>query len=116
MSDQSGIVPFPSADSLNDDGQHVLELLRRAGEIAEQNTRYALNTAHKLSMELRAAEDRVNELQASVKVYKQRAEKAEEWMRRIAQEIEQRFNPVSPQIPQPATSHPAVEAYAPRRR
>jgi hypothetical protein len=84
MSDQLGIVPFPSADSLNDSGQHVLELLRRAGEVAEQNTRHALNTAHKLSMELRAAEDRVNELQASVKVYKQRAEKAEEWMRRIA--------------------------------
>jgi hypothetical protein len=37
--------------------------------------------AHKLSMELRAAEDRTNQLQAEVELWRDRAARAEQWLR-----------------------------------
>jgi hypothetical protein len=114
MSEQSEVVPFPPTDPLNQTGRAVLELVRQAASVAQHNTQHAVNAAHKLSMQLRAAEDRIRELEAAVGTYKQRAEDAETWMRRIGQEIEQRFTPGhSPE----AQSGPAsVQDYAPRRR
>jgi hypothetical protein len=44
--------------------------------------------AHKLSMELRAAEDRTNQLQAEVELWRDRAARSEQWLRIIQKEIE----------------------------
>jgi hypothetical protein len=45
----------------------------------------------KLSHQLRAAENRVAELEAEVAAYQERAERAEQWLHRVYTEIEDRF-------------------------
>jgi hypothetical protein len=69
-------------------------LSARAGEkagVAEENSRHALETAQKLSHQLRAAEDRMAELEAEVTAYQERANRAEQWLYRVYTEIEDRF-------------------------
>ena len=50
-----------------------------------------METAQKLSHQLRAAEDRIAELEAEVNAYQERAERAEQWLHRVYKEIEDRF-------------------------
>ena len=47
-------------------GQTILQLLHKAADVAEQNSRHAIDTAQRLSHQLRAAEDRIAELEAEV--------------------------------------------------
>jgi hypothetical protein len=47
--------------------------------------------AHKLSLELRAAEDRINQLEADVQVFRERAARAEGWLQTIHNEIEEKL-------------------------
>jgi hypothetical protein len=63
-------VPFASklnvrseaGDPLDRAAQHTLDLLHRAAIAAEANNQQALEVADKLSAQLRAAEDRIREL------------------------------------------------------
>ena len=50
-----------------------------------------MDIAHKLSLQLRAAEDKVAQLEGDVRYYQERANRAEKWMLRIQQEIEEKF-------------------------
>src|SRR5215472_1744400 len=52
------------ADQLDKAGQTILQLLHKAAGVAEENSRHALEAAQRLSHQLRAAEDRVAELEA----------------------------------------------------
>src|SRR6476646_7111855 len=79
------------ADQLDKAGQTILQLLHRAAGVADENSRHALETAQKLSHQLRAAEDRIAELEAEVAAYQERAERAEQWLHRVYTEIEDRF-------------------------
>ncbi len=45
----------------------------------------------KLSHQLRAAEDRIAELEAEVGMYQEKADRAEQWLHRVYTEIEDRF-------------------------
>ena len=101
MSDQ--VIQFPSHDPLDRAGQEVLSKLQRAASLAEQNTQHAVALAHQVSMQLRVAEDTIARLEQQVWGYKERAERAEGWLQRIAQEVEQAFSSRQP------------DAYAPRR-
>jgi ABC-type transporter Mla subunit MlaD len=83
--------PSVEADQLDKAGQTILQLLHRAAGVAEENSRRALDTAQKLSQQLRAAEDRIAELEAEVTAYSDRAERAEQWLHRVYTEIEDRF-------------------------
>jgi len=64
------VIPFArSAQGARDDntqldkaGQTILQLLNKAADVAEQNSRHAIDTAQRLSHQLRAAEDRIAEL------------------------------------------------------
>jgi len=47
--------------------------------------------AQKLSHQLRAAEERIAELDAEVAAYQDRAERAEQWLHKVYTEIEDRF-------------------------
>ncbi len=47
--------------------------------------------AQKLSHQLRAAEDRVAELEAEVELYRDKADRAEQWLHKVNTEIEERF-------------------------
>ena len=83
--------PVDVADQLDKAGQTILQLLHRAAGVAEENSRSALETAQKLSHQLRAAEDRIAELEAHVTAYQERADRAEQWLHRVYTEIEERF-------------------------
>jgi hypothetical protein len=79
------------ADQLDKAGQSILNLLHRAAGVAEENSRHALDMAQMLSHQLRAAEDRIAELEAEVAAYQDRAERAEQWLHKVYTEIEDRF-------------------------
>ena len=79
------------ADQLDSAGQAILKLLHKAAGAAEAHSRQALETAQKLSSQLRAAEDRIAELEAEVHLYREKSEHAEEWLRKISMEIEDRL-------------------------
>ena len=59
--------------------------------MAEANSQHALDMAQKLSHQLRAAEDRIAELEAEVGMYQDKADRAEQWLHRVYTEIEDRF-------------------------
>jgi hypothetical protein len=50
-----------------------------------------MDLAHKLSFQLRAAEDRARELEAEVDYFRERADAAEKWLVLIHDEVEQTF-------------------------
>jgi cell fate (sporulation/competence/biofilm development) regulator YmcA (YheA/YmcA/DUF963 family) len=79
------------ADQMDSAGQAILKLLHKAAGAAEANSRQALETAQKLSGQLRAAENRIAELQAEVRHYREKSERAEDWLRKIYREIEDRL-------------------------
>jgi hypothetical protein len=102
VSDQR-IIQFPSHDTVDLTGEEVLSSLRRVADVAEQNIQRAVAQAHHASMQLRAAEDKIARLEQEMGGFKERAERAEAWLRRISQEIDQTFPARQP------------DAYAPRR-
>jgi hypothetical protein len=93
------VVPFApkvnarseAGDPLDRAGQAILGLLHQAANTAEANNQKAMEMAHKLSAELRAAEGRIRELEAKVRHHQDRADRAERWLYQISVEIEQKF-------------------------
>ncbi len=93
------IVPFaPKSNSkpeagnqLDRAGQAILGTLHRAAGAAEANYQQAVEVTHKLSAELRTAEDRIRQLEATVRHHQDRADRAEKWLYQISMEIEQKF-------------------------
>ena len=83
----------PNADQLDQAGHTILQLLHKAAGVAEENSRTALDTAQKLSDQLRDAEDRIAELEAELVEHRNRAERAEQWLHRVYTEIQDRFLP-----------------------
>jgi hypothetical protein len=76
---------------LDDAGQAIVAQIRTAADLANQDCDRAMSLAHKLSMELRAAEDRTHELRAEVELWRTRATRAEEWLRTIQKEVEEKL-------------------------
>ncbi len=97
--ESESVIPFaPTAKSaapanvdLDKAGQTILGLLHKAAGVAEANSQHALGMAQKLSHQLRAAEDRIAELEAEVGMYQEKADRAEQWLHRVYTEIEDRF-------------------------
>jgi hypothetical protein len=64
------VVPFARSaqderdenNQLDKAGQTILQLLSKAADVAEQNSRHAVDTAQHLAHQLRAAEDRIPNL------------------------------------------------------
>ena len=80
-----------SVDQVDKAGQTILGLLHKAAGVAEANSQHALAMAQKLSHQLRAAEDRIAELEAEVGMYKETADRAEQWLHKVYTEIQDRF-------------------------
>jgi hypothetical protein len=59
--------------------------------VAEENGQSSLDMAQKLSHQLRATENRIAELEAEIEAHRNRAERAEQWLRRVYSDIEERF-------------------------
>jgi outer membrane PBP1 activator LpoA protein len=98
--ESESVVPFASAsrnaapagvDQLDSAGQTILQLLNKAANVAEQNSKHAIDMAQKLAHELRAAQQRISELEAEVVAYQNQAERAEQWLHKVYTEIEDRF-------------------------
>jgi hypothetical protein len=93
------IIPFaPSpkdsrqeGDPVDRSGQAIVVMLQEAVDVAKQNCERAMDIAHKLSLQLRAAEDRISQLEGDVRYYQERASRSEKWLLRIQQEIEEKF-------------------------
>jgi len=78
-----------SASNPTDDaGNALLAMLQEAAKLSHDNRDSILAVAHKLSLELRAAEDRIRELEGDVQRSRERALHAEQWLERIHTEIE----------------------------
>jgi chromosome segregation ATPase len=72
-------------------GHALIARLREAANISNQNVERAMTLAHKLSVQLRAAEDRIAELQDEIECLKTRATAAEQWLETIKHEIEDKL-------------------------
>jgi hypothetical protein len=96
--ESESVVPFApknavpnDGDQLDNAGQTILRLLHKAAGVAEANSQQALEMAQKLSHQLRAAENRIAELEAEVGIYQDKADRAEQWLHKVYMEIEDRF-------------------------
>jgi hypothetical protein len=93
------VIPFAQGDrewprtddQVDKSGQAIISLLDTAARTAKEDCDRAFELAHKLSLQLREAEDRATALQSQVEHFQDRALKAENWMLRIYKEIEERF-------------------------
>jgi hypothetical protein len=107
MGDQSNSEPaspaVPATESGKTEGQvdftgeNVVKLLQQATDLAGGNSRYAVEIAQRFSDQLCTAENRVAELEArvaeleaEVKFYRDKSEKAELWLGKISNEIQDR--------------------------
>jgi hypothetical protein len=94
---REGVIPFANSrqsngpDQLDAAGQSIVQLLHKAAGAAEANSRQALDVAQKLSHQLQAAEQRINELEAEAEAFRQKSERADQWLHHVYSEIEERF-------------------------
>jgi hypothetical protein len=92
---EDSVIPFAPTgqgnDQLDKAGQSTLDLLQNAAGVAEKNTQQALDVAQKLSHQLRAAEQRIADLEAEAERHRNRALRAEQWLHKVYEEIEERF-------------------------
>ena len=96
--ESESVTPFTPKNAVPDDGDQldkaghtILRLLHKAAEVAEANSQHALEMAQKLSHQLGAAENRIAELEAEVGIYRDKADRAEQWLHKVYKEIEGRF-------------------------
>jgi hypothetical protein len=80
-----------NTSQLDSAGQAILDLLHRAADAAEDNSRKALERCQELLQKFQAAEDRIAELESEVQQSRERAERAEEWLNKISMEIKDRL-------------------------
>jgi hypothetical protein len=59
--------------------------------MAKTDCQRAMDVAHRVSSELRAAEERAREFEAEANYFRERAARAEEWLVRIESELKQTF-------------------------
>ena len=75
----------------DDAGNGIIALLHKAAEAAKEDCARAMNLAHKLSSQLRAAEERSRELEVEANHFRERAATAEKWLVLIHDEVEHTF-------------------------
>jgi hypothetical protein len=98
-SEQDAIVQFAPAPRAqaeanmvaDDSGRTILAMLQKAADMAKEDCARAMDLAHKLSFQLRAAEERARDLEAEAVHFRDRAARAEAWLLRIHKEVEQTF-------------------------
>ena len=76
---------------VDESGNAIVALLKEAADTARATCIQAINAAETASNQLRAAEDRIKELESEVRQYHDRAARAENWLARVHHEIEENF-------------------------
>jgi uncharacterized protein YlxW (UPF0749 family) len=72
-------------------GEAIIAKIQKAADLSNENCDRAMKLAHKLAMQLRAAEERINQLEAEVELFRDRAARAERWLQTIQKEIEEKL-------------------------
>src|SRR6478736_4711313 len=72
-------------------GEAIIAKIQKAADLSNENCDRAMKLAHKLSMQLRAAEDRINQLEGEIQFFRERAARAERWLQTIQKEIEEKL-------------------------
>jgi hypothetical protein len=75
----------------DDAGNGIVSMLHKAAESAKEDCARAMDLAHKLSFQLRAAEEKARELEAEANHFRDRAAAAENWLAVIHNEVQQTF-------------------------
>src|SRR5262245_22005389 len=83
--------PRNTGDELDKAGEATIALLQQAANLSNERCDRAMNLGHQLSLKLRAAEDRIRQLQAERDEFQNRAARAEEWLSRIYREVEEKL-------------------------
>jgi hypothetical protein len=78
-------------DPTDESGRAVVALLQQAANQTNDTCDRAMALAHKLSVQLRSAEDQIHQLRGQLEHYQNRASRAEEWLLVIRKEIEERL-------------------------
>src|SRR5438105_9536840 len=79
------VVPFaprsqPDPNIIADDsGRTIVAMLQKAADMAKEDCARAMDLAHKLSFQLRTAEERARDLEAQATHFRERAAHAEDW-------------------------------------
>jgi ABC-type transporter Mla subunit MlaD len=76
---------------VDETGQSILDLLHKAADTTDQNTRQTVDSAQRLAQQLQAARDRIAQLESDLAGYQDRAERSVSWLDKIPMEIEQQF-------------------------
>jgi hypothetical protein len=106
---------------LDDAGQAIVAQIRTAADLAKEDCDRAMTLAHKLSMELRAAEDRTQRMTREVEHWRDRATRADNGYGRFSKRLKRSCSlgdhPSATRKPQSVsfgpTSPPAVPARPP---
>jgi hypothetical protein len=91
------VVPFalgPKAHpevAADESGRAIVAMLQKAADMAKEDCARAMDLAHKLSFQLRASEERLRDAEAEAAHFRDRATRAEAWLVRIHNEVEQTF-------------------------
>ena len=72
-------------------GQAIVAKIQKAADLSNENCDRAMKLAHKFSMQLRAAEEQINQLEAEIELFRDRAARAEGWLQTIQNEIEEKL-------------------------
>ena len=92
------VIPISAAPKLNSRAevvdraaQTILGTINRAATTVQASYRQGLEINSKLATQLRAAEQRISELEVKARYDEDRADRAEKWLYQISVEIEQKF-------------------------
>jgi hypothetical protein len=66
-------------------------LLQKASDVAKAKCQRAMDLAHRVSSELREAEERARKFEVEANYFRDRGARAEEWLVRIESELRQTF-------------------------
>jgi len=87
------VVPLtvPPAEDVERSGQKIVALLSEVAAITKETFQRALDTADNLANQLHTSDERIKTLESELRSYKERAERAEQWLARARREIDERF-------------------------
>jgi TolA-binding protein len=95
--DTPEVLKFASRQNARDEspidqvGHALVAAVAQAARVGEENVERAMTVAHKLSIQLRDAEDRISQLEAEINRLENRAIRAEQWLQTIKSEIENKL-------------------------
>jgi chromosome segregation ATPase len=94
------------SDPIDTVGHALVAMLQEAATLSKENADRAMAVAHKLSIQLRAAEDRIKELEGEIERLESRATRAEGWLQTIKTEIQDRLiGPIEANRPERPALH-----------